>query len=244
MILTLFCMMLSIIIPVYNEEKTIEKIIKKVTVLNIPNIDKDIIIVNDASTDRTGLEIKDLRLKNKNIQIFEHKKNLGKGAAVKTGIEHAKGDYIIIQDADEEYNPEDIKKLVKQVKRGSEVVYGTRLNRMPNLFRDERTPLFLMHYLGNRFLSLLTSILYGQWITDMETGYKLFPSEAVRAMELKSKGFEFEPEISAKLMKKKYIIKEISISTVPREYKEGKKLNALRDGPKALWALIKYRFID
>ena len=126
----------------------------------------------------------------------------------------------------------------------SKVVYGTRLNRLPSFSREERTPQFLLHYLGNKFLSLLTSILYGQWITDMETCYKLFPRKAVENMKLNARGFEFEPEITAKLLKKGYKILEIPISTKPRGYDEGKKLNTFRDGTIALWSLLKYRFVD
>lgn len=234
-------MKLSIIIPVYNEEKTIDKIIKKVIEVDIENVEKEVIIVDDGSTDST----KDILKKLKEGRIFLHEKNKGKGAAVKTGIENATGDYIIIQDADLEYNPEDIKKLIMPIlKRKAQVVYGTRLNRLPNLGRDERNPLFLLHYLGNRFLSLITSILYGQWITDMETGYKLFPKKAVKKMKLSARRFDFEPEITAKMLKKGYKILEIPITTKPRGYNEGKKLNTLRDGSSALWTLLKYRFVD
>ena len=164
---------------------------------------------------------------------------------MRTGIKNATGEYIVIQDADLEYNPEDIKKLLVPIQKGeADVVYGTRLNRLPDFNRDERTPQFFLHYVGNKILSLLTSILYFHWITDMECCYKLFPRKAMKGTVLNAKGFEFEPEITAKLLKKGYKMIEIPISTNPRGYGEGKKLNSLKEGPKALWTLLKYRFIE
>lgn len=237
-------MRLSIIIPVFNEGRTIAKVIKQVNNLRIPGVGKEIIVVNDGSSDNTVLRIKKSKFY-KNIKFLSHSKNQGKGKAVKTGINLAKGDYIIIQDADLEYNPKDIAKLVEPIrKKKAEVVYGTRLNRLPNLSRDERTLQFLIHYFGNRFLSLLTSILYGQWLTDMETCYKLFPRKALKKIKLNARGFEFEPEITAKLLKNGYKILEIPISTEPRGYEEGKKLNTVKDGILALWSLLRYRFSD
>ena len=167
-------MKLSIIIPVFNEEKTIGTVIEKVYNLKIKGASKEIVVVDDGSTDTTATEIKKLKLKIKNFEFFRHKKNMGKGAAVKTAIENATGDYIILQDADLEYDVNDIPRLFSNIKGKRDVIYGTRLNRLPNLKKEERRIRFLIHYLGNRFLSLLTSILYGQWITDMETWYKLF----------------------------------------------------------------------
>ncbi len=237
-------MKLSIIIPVFNEEKTIAEILKKVDELEITGVEKQIIVVDDGSTDATASVISSA-LGGSNFKLLKHEKNMGKGAAVRTGIENAKGEYIIIQDADLEYNPKDIEKLARPVLESkSKIVYGTRLKRLPSLSKEERTPRFLLHYIGNKFLSLLTSILYGQWITDMETCYKLFPRKAVEAMKLNARGFEFEPEITAKLLKKGYKILEIPISTKPRGYEEGKKLNTFKDGAIALWSLLKYRFID
>lgn len=233
-------MKLSIIIPVFNEEKTIAQVIDRVKDLKIPSVEKEIIVVNDGSTDKT-LD----KIKNKNIVFLTHSKNKGKGAAVKTGIEKSTGDYIVIQDADLEYDPKDIIRLLDKVqKKEAEVVYGTRLNRFPNFSEDEKKPLFLLHYFGNRFLSLVTSMFYGQWLTDMETCYKLFPKKAVTGMKLNAKRFDFEPEITSKLLKKGYKILEIPISTTPRGYEEGKKLNTIKDGTIALLTLIKYRFVD
>ncbi len=237
-------MKLSIIIPVYNEEKTVLTLLKKVSKITIPHIVKEIIVVNDSSTDKTKEKISSLRSQIK-MKVYHHKQNQGKGAAVRTGIAKATGDYIIIQDADLEYDPRQITKLIKPIQTGAaKVVYGTRLKRLPNFHRDEATLQFFIHYLGNKFLSLVTSILYFQWVTDMETCYKLFPKKAVAGMHLRARGFEFEPEITAKLLKRGYTIHEVPITTKPRGYDEGKKLHTFRDGGKALWALCKYRFLD
>jgi dolichol-phosphate mannosyltransferase len=240
-------MKLSIIIPAYNEEKTITAVLKKLEEVSLPDIKKEIIVVNDGSEDNTENVLKTFKENHKNnsIHFFTHNKNQGKGAAVKTGITHATGDYILIQDADLEYNPNDIPRLLTPIlQEKAKVVYGTRLNRLPNFTKDEKSPLFLMHYAGNRFLSLITSLLYGQWLTDMETGYKIFPKTVAEKITLNAKSFDFEPEITAKLLKKKLTIVELPISTNPRGYNEGKKLHAGKDGIKALWTLLKYRFVD
>ena len=238
-------MKLSIIIPVFNEEKTILEILKKVKEVKISGVEKEIVLVNDGSSDGTKNALDNFSGGKSGIKIINHSENQGKGAAVRTGIKNATGDYIVIQDADLEYDPRDIEKLIRPILEGkSKVVYGTRLKRLPNFSKEERTSQFLLHYLGNKFLSLLTSILYKQWITDMETCYKLFPRKAVEGIRLNARGFEFEPEITAKLLKRGYKILEIPISTKPRGYNEGKKLNTFRDGSIALWALLKYRFIN
>lgn len=236
---------LSIIIPVYNEEKTIAEIIRRVAELKIHDVEKEIIVVDDGSTDATASEITNNKHQIPNLKLFKHVENKGKGAAVQTGIKNATGDYIIIQDADLEYDPKYIESLLQPIIEGrGKVVYGTRLKRLPNFARDERTPRFLLHYLGNKFLSFITSLLYGQWITDMETCYKLFPKNALDKINLRAKGFEFEPEITAKLLKNGFKILEVSIVTKPRGYDEGKKLNTFRDGLIAFWTLFKYRFAD
>lgn len=251
-------MKLSIIIPVFNEERTIIPVLKSVVQLKIPGVSKEIIVVDDGSTDASASVISNFPhfakasrgeqfpiSNSKNYKFIKNKKNQGKGSAVITGIKNATGDYITIQDADLEYNPSYFESLLIPIKNDqAEVVYGTRLKRLPHLFNEEKKGLFLLHYLGNRSLSLITSILYGQWITDMETCYKIFPREAVKDMKLNARGFEFEPEITAKLLKKKLKIVELPISTVPRGYDEGKKLHTFRDGAKALWALFKYRFVN
>lgn len=238
-------MKLSIVIPVFNEAKTVQEMLKRIDALVIPDVKKEVVIVNDASTDETREKIKEFLGKGKKDFIHvDHTKNQGKGAAVRTGIERATGDYIVIQDADLEYNPKDIVRLVREVQKGKKVVYGTRLNRMPHFLLEERRPHFFLHFVGNRFLSLMTSVLYGQWITDMETCYKLFPKKEVLEIHLTARGFEFEPEITAKLMKKGLTINEIPITTTPRTYDDGKKLQTVRDGIKAVWTLLKYRFVN
>lgn len=240
-------MRLSIIIPVFNEEKTIDKVLQKLSDLQLENVEKEIIVVDDGSTDATVLVISNINppVGGSNIKFIKHKKNQGKGAAVRTGIKHVTGDYILIQDADLEYDPKDIEKLLKPVLGGkAEVVYGTRLKRLPNFLRDERTLQFFIHYLGNKYLSLLTSLLYGQWITDMETGYKLISRKLLSDIKLNAKSFDFEPEITTKLLKRGVKIHEVPITTNPRGYKEGKKLNTIKDGLIALFTLIKYRFVD
>lgn len=236
-------MKLSILIPVYNEEKTIERLLKKVNEISILDVEKEIIVIDDGSTDRTSKLIEKLHKEGK-IILIKHDSNQGKGAAIRSGLNHATGDYTIIQDADLEYDPADIASLLTPIiEKKTEVVYGTRLRRLPNFKRDERTIRFFIHYIGNKMLSIITSVFYGQWITDMETGYKLIPTKVMKTLKLNSTGFEMEPEITAKLLKKRYRIYEVSISTNPRGYKEGKKLNTVKDGFRALWALIKYRFI-
>ncbi|HVZ58166.1 MAG TPA: glycosyltransferase family 2 protein [Patescibacteria group bacterium] len=236
-------MKLSIVVPVFNEEKTIKEILERLAALDLGGVKKEVIIVNDASTDKTEKEIKKVLPKHPDFIYRKHEQNKGKGAAVKTGINSAQGDYIIIQDADLEYDPLDITRLLQPVlDKKAEVVFGTRLKRLPNFSRDERTLRFLIQYVGNKGLSLLTSILYGQWITDMETCYKLFPKKSLKGKTIHAKGFEFEPEITALLCKSGYKILEIPISTNPRGFDEGKKLRPVHDGIRAFSALLKFRF--
>jgi dolichol-phosphate mannosyltransferase len=233
-------MKLSIIIPVYNEEKTIQELVNKVIAVNIPNVTKEIIVVDDGSSDGSVSKIP-----KKSVNFFQHDKNQGKGTAIKTGIGKATGEYILIQDADLEYDPEQIKLLTKPIMdKVAKVVYGTRLDRRPHFGQEERNFRFLLHYVGNRFLSLITSVLYGSWLTDMETCYKMFPSSFGKKVKLNSRRFDFEPEITAKLLKSGYKILEVPIVTKPRDYNEGKKLRTFHDGGIALWTLFKYRFVD
>lgn len=240
-------MKLSIVIPVYNEEKTVTQLLEKVVKVKFKDIEREIIVVEDGSSDNTKEQIQSFEknTKLKEFKIFYHKKNMGKGAAVRTGIEKATGEYIVIQDADLEYNPQQLPKLVTPILAGkAEVIYGTRLKRFPNFKRDESSPQFFLHYLGNKFLSLVTSIIYMQWVTDMETCYKVFPKKAASNLYLKARGFEFDPEITAKLLKRGYKIYELPIVSNPRSYKEGKKINTFKDGFRACWYLLKYRFVD
>lgn len=236
-------MKLSIIVPVYNEEKTVELLLEKLDKVTIRPATKEIIVVNDNSSDKTSEILQKVKLNNKNLKVLHHKRNLGKGAALRTGLEHATGDYVVIQDADLEYDPQDLVKLFTPIlNKEATVVYGTRLKRLPNLNKEERTARFVIHYFGNRFLSLVTSVLYGQWITDMETCYKIFPRSALRKFRLTGNGFDFEPEITAKLMRHGYKIMEIPITVIPRGYNEGKKLQTIPEGLRAFWTLVKYRF--
>ncbi|MCL5783969.1 MAG: glycosyltransferase family 2 protein [Patescibacteria group bacterium] len=235
-------MKLSIIIPAYNEEKTIVKVIRSVVLVNIGDVKKEIIVVDDGSNDQTAIkaykEIKKIKIG----KILRHKKNQGKGAALRTGFKHATGDFIIIQDADLEYNPKYLPSLLQPLKEDkSEVVYGTRLKRLPNFTNEEKTVRFFLHYLGNRLLSLFISLLYYQWITDLETGYKIFPRKAIENINFQANSFDFEVEITSRLLKSGYKILEIPIKTSPRGYKEGKKLKTARDGSRAFWAILKYR---
>ncbi len=238
-------MKLSIVIPVYNEERTIAEVIKEVTSVVIPEVKKEIIVVNDASSDNTREILQKLVKSHKDLVVVTHDKNKGKGAAVRTGFAKATGDYIVIQDADLEYNPEYFKSLLKPIVSGkTEVVYGTRLKKLPQLTQHGTMgkSRFLLHFFGNRFLSLVTSILYLQWITDMETCYKVFPRQFLSTTTLHGNGFNFEPEITAKLIKAGYRIVEVPITTKPRGYNDGKKLQTVPEGIEAIKTLFKYRF--
>jgi len=228
-------MKLSILIPVYNEEKTVEKLIKKVKKVKLP-IKKEIIVVDDKSTDKTLSILKKI----KGIKLIEHKKNIGKGAAIKTAIKNADGEIIIIQDADLEYNPEDYNALIRPIiEKKEKVVYGSRVLKKENKLYSS-----LEFYIGGNFLTLLTNILYpSAHITDEPTCYKVFRADVLKSIKLKCKRFEFCPEVTAKILKKGIKIKEIPISYFPRTVKEGKKIN-WKDGFEAIWTLIKYRFKD
>lgn len=222
-------MKVSIIIPVYNEEKTITQIVKRVKALPF---EKEIIVVDDGSTDSTREKLKKI----KGINTYFHRQNQGKGAAIKTGLKKATGGIIITQDADLEYSPEELPKLIEPIKNGEvEVVYGSR-------FISQKHP-FSLFYFGNRFLTHLTSILFLTKISDMETGYKVFKAEVIKPMKIHSNRFDFEPEVTAKILKNKVKLLEIPISYQSRSFKEGKKLT-WRDGVVALYKLIRFRFFD
>tara|TARA_Y100000310_G_C20499312_1_gene723129 strand:+ start:42 stop:737 length:696 start_codon:yes stop_codon:yes gene_type:complete len=231
-------MKLSIIIPVYNEENNILEVISKVKRTELKNITKEIIIVDDFSTDNTKKILSEL--KDSSIKIFFHQKNEGKGTGIRTALKHATGDIILIQDADLEYDPIEYEKLLKPIMENrTKVVYGSRIEAI----RKNIKKMYKMHYLGNMLLTAVTNILYRAKITDMETGYKVFRREVIENMNLKSKRFDFEPEITAKILKKGYKIIEVPIDFVGRKFNEGKKIT-WRDGIKAVFYLIKYRIMD
>jgi len=234
-------MMLSVIIPCFNEERTIAALVDKV--FN-ETTKKEVIVINDGSTDNTSQYLEKIKLKYKrnNLTVFNKIKNEGKGSAVRKGFELAKGDVLVIQDADLEYDPNDYKKLLKPIKDNkAKVVYGTRLKTLKfNLFGKDKTP-FPLHYLANQALSSLTNVLYGSKLTDMETCYKMMSRDVYKSLNLISNGFEVEPEITAKILKSGYKILEIPISTIPRSYHEGKKIKT-QDAFKALITLFKYKF--
>lgn len=234
-------MLLSIIIPVYNEELTIKKIIAMVKKVKFPKgVNREIIVVNDASRDNTLNILKKIT----GIKVYNHQINMGKGSAVRTGIDKSKGDVIVIQDADLEYNPIYIPFLLKPISENkTKVVYGTRLKHFPLKISGSRKTPLLSHFFGNKFLSLVTRILYQADISDMETGYKMFTKEVIKNIKLHSKRFELEPEITSKILKQGLKIYEVPIKVTPRGYEEGKKIT-WRDGFIAIWTLIKYRFTD
>jgi glycosyltransferase involved in cell wall biosynthesis len=225
-------MKLSIIMPVFNERNTIKEIIERVKCVDI---DKEMIIVDDYSMDGTRDILKTLN--DDGIKVIYHKKNQGKGAAVRTGLNYVSGEIVIIQDADLEYDPRDYRMLIRPIIEGKgDVVYGSR-------FLGEHRVFLFWHYWGNKLLTFITNLLYNTMLSDMETCYKAFRADIIRSIKIRSNGFNIEPEITAKIFKKKYRVYEVPIAYSGRGYEEGKKIT-WKDGFMALYTLIKFRFMD
>jgi glycosyltransferase involved in cell wall biosynthesis len=232
-------MLLSIIIPVYNEKKTLKALVEKVQSLDLSslNLDRELVVVDDCSQDGTLVVAQRLADEGK-IRLIRHQQNQGKGAALQTGFQNARGDILLIQDADLEYNPEEYPKLLKPILDGkADVVYGSRF-----MGGEPHRVLYFWHYLGNKFLTLLSNITTNLNLTDMETCYKVFRSEVLKAISLKEKRFGFEPEVTAKVARLGCRIYEVGISYTGRTYKEGKKIN-WKDGLRALWCIFKYAVV-
>jgi glycosyltransferase involved in cell wall biosynthesis len=227
---------LSVIVPVFNERNTLVEIVRRMRAVELPeNIETEIIVVDDGSDDGTRDVLR--QLGDSTVRIVMHPNNRGKGAALRTGFASATGEYVLVQDADLEYDPEDWPKLLQPVIRGkARVVYGSR-------FTGERRNMLFLHWVGNRFLSLTTNVLYNTTLSDMETCYKLIDRQLLDTMTLHSNRFEIEPELTAKILKRGVRIYEVPISYTGREFDEGKKIT-WRDGISALVALVKYRFRD
>lgn len=230
-------MKLSIVIPVYNEEETVKELIERLVIVKLPQVSKEIIIVDDGSSDKTSEILKKIQKKYVNFKVVNRLVNGGKGAAVRDGIAQATGDYIVIQDADLEYDPQDIPKLFKPIQEGkAEVVYGSR-------FTGEHRNMFFWHMLGNKLLSFITNLLYNTTLSDMEVCYKLFPREVFKKISLTENRWGWDPEITVKILKQGIRIYEVPISYAGREFTEGKKVS-WKDGFRILWVLLKYRLVD
>lgn len=227
-------MNLSVVIPVYNEANNIAEILRRVQATRLPT---EIIVVDDGSQDGTRAILQQWDGK-ENVRVILHERNQGKGAAVVNGMKAARGDILLIQDADLEYDPRDYPTLLQPIQEGvAEVVYGSRFLGAPH-----RVAMF-WHMVANKLLTLMTNMLYNTILTDMETGYKVFRSEVIQGMKIRSKRFNFEPEFTAKVLKRNYRIYEVPISFNPRDYSQGKKIK-LKDAFEAVWALLIYRFFD
>jgi len=225
--------LVSVVMAVYNERATIDEIIHRV--LSVP-LRVQLIVVDDCSNDGTRPRLQELQQRH-GFTLFLQDRNQGKGAALRRGFESVGGDLVVIQDADLEYSPEDYPLLIDLICQGrADVVYGSR-------FLGRHRVFLFTHYLGNRFLTLLTNVLYNTMLTDMETCYKAMRTDVLRSFTLSSNGFGIEPEITAKIFKRKYRVYEVPISYDGRGYEEGKKIT-WRDGVVALWVLLKYRFTE
>ncbi len=223
---------LSVVMPVYNEEETVEAIVAAVQAIDIP---KEIIIVNDASTDGTAVKL-DSIAGNSQVRLITHERNRGKGAALRSGFKHATGEIVIVQDSDLEYDPTEYPRLLEPILVGkADVVYGSRF-----IGGESHRVLYFWHFLGNRFLTLLSNMFTNLNLTDMETCYKVFRREIIEQITIEEDRFGFEPEVTAKLSKIPGIrIHEVGISYSGRTYEEGKKIG-WKDGVRAIWCILKY----
>ena len=225
--------LLSVIVPVYNERTTLIEIVRRMRAVDLP-MDREIVVVDDGSNDGTDKVLS--AIEDSTVRVLRHPGNQGKGAAIRSGLAVVRGDLVLIQDADLEYDPEDWPKLLNPVLRGrAKVVYGSR-------FTGERKNMLFWHWVGNRFLSLVTNVLYNTTLSDMETGYKLFDRSVIDGITIDSDSFDFEPEITAKVLRRGQRIYEVPISYNGREVDEGKKIT-WKDGFGALKTLLKYRFV-
>ena len=228
-------MSLTFLVPVFNERATVEQILQHVRDSGLAD---RIIVVDDASTDGTRELLEEIAARDSRLELHLHDRNRGKGAALRTGFSKVETDLVLVQDADLEYDPRDVPALLVPIDENkADVVYGSRFLGAP------RRPTMFWHMVANKLLTLMTNVLYNTILTDMETGYKLFRREVIQSITIRSNRFDFEPEITAKLLKKKVRIFEVPITFNPREYSEGKKIG-LKDAFAAVWALLKFRFVD
>ena len=232
-------MKLTVIIPVYNEERTITEVIRRVTDANIGNVDREVIVVDDGSRDSTRAILRQTA----GVTTIFHDRNLGKGAAIKTGLQAATGDIVIIQDADLEYDPDDFRALIAPILAGqTEFVMGSRfLSAKPKFFLGGKSP-FFTHYVGNKLVIWLTNILYRNHATDYEGCYKVATRRLVRSLDIQANGFEFDNELICKALRLKHRLVEVPIRYTPRSYGEGKKIT-WRHGVRMLWTIIKWRLL-